>query len=146
MYAGAFVALTIASEAIAQQTDPEVMQVVNRLFEGMRKKDTTLMRSTFAPQARLLSAHMQNNAPVVSEANIDGWVASVGRNTGTLDERIFNPEVRVDGNLATAWMRYEFWLNGNFSHCGYNSFQLAKTTTGWKIIHIADSRRTEGCR
>jgi hypothetical protein len=136
----------LAGNAGAQKAYDEVLKVVTNLFDGMRKKDTTLMRSQFAPQARLMSAHTQNGNPVVSESPIDGWLASVGRSQQSLDERIFDPEVRVDGNLATAWMKYEFWANNAFSHCGYNSFQLARTSGGWKIIHVADSRRTDGCR
>jgi hypothetical protein len=131
--------------AHAQQPDAEVLRVVTNLFDGMRRKDTTLMRSTFAPNARIMSAGTRNGAPFVSEASIDGWIASVGRSQQLLDERIFSPEVRVDGNLATVWMKYEFWANNTFSHCGYNSFQVARSASGWQIIHIADSRRTEGC-
>jgi hypothetical protein len=111
----------------------------------MRKKDTALMRAQFVPNARLVSAANTNGMNTIQEMPVDSWVASVGRSTAELDERIFTPEVRIDGNLATVWTKYELWVNNAFRHCGFDAFQLGKTPTGWKIFAVADSRRTEGC-
>ena len=135
-----------ARPAHAQQTEADVLKVVTTLFDGMKAKDTTKLRSTLAPNARLMTASVVNGAPVVREAPIDNWIASIGRATGAIEEKIFAPEVRVDANLATVWTRYEFWANGALSHCGFDAFQLARTATGWKIIHIADSHRTDCAR
>lgn len=35
--------------------------------------------------------------------------------------------IQVDGPLATVWARYDFYLNGTFSHCGHDAFMLALT-------------------
>jgi hypothetical protein len=43
------------------------------------------------------------------------------------------------------WTPYAFYYDGNFSHCGVDSFQLARTAEGWKVVQIADTRRTQGC-
>jgi len=61
------------------------------------------------------------------------------------NERIYDPEVRIDGTVAQVWAYYTFHLNTTFSHCGVDAFMLAKTSAGWKITQIADSRRTDGC-
>ena len=61
------------------------------------------------------------------------------------DERLLDYKVEIDGNLAHVWTPYEFWFNGNFSHCGANAFTLAKMDDGWKIIHLIDSRRRASC-
>lgn len=61
------------------------------------------------------------------------------------DERLLDFNIQVDGNMASAWIPYEFWFNGEFSHCGVNSFQLFKSNEGWKIIYLIDTRRREGC-
>jgi hypothetical protein len=61
------------------------------------------------------------------------------------EERLLDYQVHIDGNLAQVWTPYEFWLNGNFSHCGANSFTLVNTDSGWKILTIIDSRRRDTC-
>jgi hypothetical protein len=54
--------------------------------------------------------------------------------------------IQIDGAMANAWTSYEFWVNGSFSHCGVNSFQLFKDEGAWKIIYLIDTRRKEGCQ
>jgi hypothetical protein len=62
-----------------------------------------------------------------------------------LDERILDYHIQIDGNLASVWTPYRFYVNENFSHCGVNSFQLVKMKEGWKIVYIIDTRRKEPC-
>ena len=61
------------------------------------------------------------------------------------DERLKDYIIKVDGNMANAWTPYEFWFNGNFSHCGVNSFQLFHDNEQWKIIYLIDTRQKTGC-
>ncbi len=53
--------------------------------------------------------------------------------------------MRVEDNLATVWLAYDFFVGDELDHCGEDTFQLARTSLGWKIIAIADTRRDEGC-
>jgi hypothetical protein len=61
------------------------------------------------------------------------------------EEKLLGFNIQVDGNMANAWTPYEFWYEGEFSHCGVNSFQLIKDDGEWKIIYLVDTRRKEGC-
>jgi hypothetical protein len=53
--------------------------------------------------------------------------------------------VHVDGPLAVVWTDYAFFAGQKFSHCGVDAFQLARTPAGWRIVALADTRKTEGC-
>ena len=73
-------------------------------------------------------------------------VMGMGGGTAHLDERVWDWEVRSDGNLAMLWTKYDILTDGNFSHCGVDAFHLHKSSAGWKIFHLADSRRWDpGC-
>lgn len=137
--------LAFAGPAAAQQTttpDQDVMAVINRMFEGFAKKDTTIIRGTLADDVKLVSAfNNREGKPMVRAETMDKFLVGIATAPGSLDERLFNPEVRIDGNLATVWVKYEFWYDGKYSHCGIDSFQLARGDAGWKIISIADTRR-----
>ena len=124
-----------------------VMQVVNDLFQGMRKRDTTLMRAQFHSSAAMRSAANTRNGMVITADLVDDWIRGVAGAPDTLllDERTSAPVVRVDGNYATVWTPYEFWLGSTFSHCGVDLFSFARTPQGWKIVFVADSRRRAGC-
>lgn len=138
--------LLAAEPAHAQMSDAEkeVVAVIHRMFDGFAKKDTTIMRSTLHDDVKLVTAmNNREGKPVIRAESMDAFLQNIAKADGKLDERLFNPEVRIDDNLATVWVKYEFWFNDQYSHCGYDSFQLAKSETGWKIFSIADTRRKE---
>lgn len=158
-------AILLAMPLAAQQPTPQgpppqpayaadsaaVMGVVKNLFNGMRTRDTTLMRAQFHPEAPMRSASWRPGATgavaVIEADGIADWLGGVaGAPAGTLlDERLGPPSVQVDGNLASVWVYYEFWLGDRFSHCGADLFSLGRTPDGWKVIFVADSRRRAGC-
>ena len=131
------------------QADPEpaaVLAVVARLFDGMRRHDSGMVRSVFAAESRLLGVSMRTGTPVVQVTSVDDFVKAVGSATGDpWDERTYDPEVRIDDRLATVWARYDFLLGPRWSHCGVDAFMLAKLADGWKITQIADTRQRERC-
>jgi hypothetical protein len=136
-------ALVAVRPAAAQTTaEQEVRQVVERMFNGMRTGDTTMVRSVFHPQARLQSTSVRQGVPTLRTDSIDAFIRFIGTpHTEVYDERISNVQIRVDGELATAWMDYAFYRGTQFSHCGVNAFQLFRSPDGWKIIQVADTRR-----
>ena len=133
------------SRLSAQQPEQEVMAAVRQLFDGMRVHDTARIRAVLHPQARLVSSGMKDGVPTVTVEAMDGWLAAVSRGTEPYDERLLNPIVKLDGGLASVWTDYAFYVGEKFSHCGVDSFLLVRLPEGWRIIHIADTRRKEGC-
>lgn len=121
-----------------------VRAVVDRLFDGMRERDEAKMMSTFHADARL---HGLGRDGGVSLTPASEFVASIrGAPEGmVLDEVLGEVEIRIDGPLASVWTYYDFFAGDNFSHCGYNAFQMLKVGADWKIVAITDSRRREGC-
>ena len=63
----------------------------------------------------------------------------------TYFEKLLSYDIKIDGNLASVWTPYEFYVNGNFSHCGANSFQFFNNNGTWEIIYLVDMRRRSGC-
>ncbi|MEP6780539.1 MAG: hypothetical protein ABJC26_11665 [Gemmatimonadaceae bacterium] len=51
-------------------------------------------------------------------------------------ERGFRPEVQISGPLASVWMRYDFYLDGKFSHCGVDAFTMLKSDGRWRIATL----------
>ena len=140
--------VSLPPTASAQSADSAaVLQVTRSVFDAMRKRDTTMLKAAFAPDARLTTAAAgRDGAPRVTTEKLEGFVTALAQPSADVwDERTFNPEVRIDGNLATVWMEYDFYAGAKFSHCGVDAFQLARFAEGWKIVALADTRRRQGC-
>lgn len=132
----------------AQDDKAAVMAVVNRLFDGMRAGDSAMVRSVFHPELRMITGLMREGKPVTRvETSADGFVKAVGTpRPQPLDERIWGEKVEIDGPLASVWVDYALYVGPQFVHCGIDHFLLVKGETGdWKILEIADTRRTTGC-
>jgi hypothetical protein len=143
-----FLILTIVSTTtFAQSEEAAVKAAVNKLFEGMKKPDTAILRSSFSPNPILqtIVKNKEEKAVVITEA-LDSFLVSVGRpHTAVYDERITFDVVKIDGDLAIVWAPYKFYLGDKFSHCGVDSFQLIKINGEWKIQYLIDTRRKQGC-
>ena len=138
-------ALCLATRVDAQSVSDStaISGVVTRLFDAMRARDTTTMRALFVPNASMQS--LRDSA--VTFDKIDGWIAGIARAPQgvVLDERLGPQQVRIDGNLATVWVDYWFYVGPRFSHCGVDAFQLARIGGAWKIFSVVDTRRTTAC-
>ena len=63
-----------------------------------------------------------------------------------MTERMWDPEVRVAGALATVWTPYDFYVGSEFSHCGIDVATLMRRDGGWKIINLNWTRQVPpGC-
>jgi len=134
-----------AQSAAPSRPEQEVKAVVERLFDGMRAGDSAAVHAVFHPQARLQTTAVRQGEPVLRTDSIEAFLRAVGTpHAEVWDERVSNLEIRTDGDLATAWMDYAFYLGERFSHCGVNALQLFRTKDrGWQIIQIIDTRRRE---
>lgn len=128
----------------ASGDEKEVKQVIQHMFDGMRKGDSAMVHSVLYSGARLQTTYTdkKTNKPALREESISDFVKAVGTpHKEVWDERLSGYDIKIDDNLAIAWTPYEFYLDGKFSHKGVNVFQLFKSDKGWKIISIADTRR-----
>jgi hypothetical protein len=142
---GVALAGTVGS-AGAQSDDRAVVTVVKHFFDGMRTRDTALLRSTVVPSAALQSVSGPTGLGNVTP--IDQFIGRIGTGTGPGgDEQIQDPKVQIDGPMASLWAYYTFTRGGEtqINHCGVDLFLLRKASDGWKVFHVSDTRRTEGC-
>jgi hypothetical protein len=130
------------------QAGPEeaaVLAVVDRLFDGMRQNDGDIVRSVFVDGASLISTEGRDGSPQTRFTPSDGFAEAVGGATVPWDEPYWDPVVQIHDHLATVWIKYAFYLDGAFSHCGVDALILTRTSEGWKIAALADTRESDNC-
>lgn len=139
--------LSIGINVFSQTAEDSVKNTVNTLFKGMKNADPELLKSAFADGAILQTiARDKEGKTVVRTDQVSDFVASISKiKKDSADERIVFETIKIDGPLAIVWTPYNFYYNGQFSHCGVNSFQLVRLNGAWKIQYIIDTRRRAGC-
>lgn len=135
--------LVVCATPAAAQDPDGALAAVERIFEGMRTADPEMVRAAFAPGARF--AMVDARASAVTVQGVEGWIEAIGGSERRWNEQIYEVDVRVDGNMASIWAPYTFYLDGAVRHCGINSIELLHDGERWRITQISDTRRTEAC-
>ncbi|WDT67812.1 nuclear transport factor 2 family protein [Cloacibacterium sp. TD35] len=136
--------LLISSFSFAQNTsEKEIIKPIENLFQAMKSADSLGVKNAFSNSA-IMQTFGKNQE--IRTDKLEDFAKQVGASkAGDLDERFTISKILVDGNMASVWVPYQFYYKGNFSHCGVNSFQLAKINNEWKIQYIIDTRRKDNC-
>lgn len=131
----------------AQSAVDSVKNTIGKMFFSMKSGDANSLRECFADSAILQTiARDKNGNTIIKNDRVADFIQVISTMPpNAADERITFDVVKVDANLAIAWTPYKFYLNGQFSHCGVNSFQLVKINNIWKIQYLIDTRRKQGC-
>jgi len=125
-----------------------VKNSIETFFTGFHEGDTILMKSVMMDKVLMQTAFKNKEGEDILVTDEPGkLIKAIGNRPEDQkwDERIKSYSIQVDGNMANAWTEYEFWFNGEFSHCGVNSFQLFNDAGTWKIIYLIDTRRRSDC-
>ena len=109
----------------------QVLKTVQAFFDTMTAKDVDGARKILMPQGRFHAVRMRDGN--IRSFSNEEYLADLQAAKRTMRERIWNPEVRVRGAIATVWTPYDFWIDGKYSHCGIDAFDLVKTDEGWKL-------------
>ena len=128
-----------------QTVEEDVMKPINLLFDGMAKADTSIIRKAFARNVVMKVVSIKRT----KEEKLEDFLVQIAnKKNGSADwiEKLYNTEIRIDGNLAHVWTEYSFFVGEEFSHCGVDSFALIKLDGSWKIVYLMDTRRKEGCK
>jgi hypothetical protein len=137
----------LLSPALAQsatQDERDVIAVVQKFFDAMAACDAAGARAISMPEGRLYRVVAGAPDPVRS-STLEEFTNGLAACNRQLLERMWSPQVRVHAGIASLWAPYDFWLNGAFSHCGIDSFDLVKTPGGWKLAGGTYTVEREGC-
>lgn len=130
-----------------QNAEDSIKAVINKMFEAMKNSDAANLKTCFGDSVvfQTISRDKSGNLVVVNE-NVNDFTESISKlPKGAADEQIIFETIKIDGPLAIVWAPYKFYFNGQFSHCGMDSFQVVHFADGWKIQYIIDTRRKQSC-
>lgn len=144
--------LGLCSKAGYAQTNDDLRSVVDGFFVAMEAQDTLVLDSLLHPQCIIFSTYNDSKGlpatEVLRKPTFLGFMRRAIAKHYIYDEQLWSFQVNREDNLATVWTEYTMFVPAppEVSHCGVNTFTLAKVAPEqWQIIHIADTRRKEQC-
>jgi hypothetical protein len=117
-----------------------VLAPVKAMFDGMAKRDAAAIKVPLLPGGSMVL--MRDGKP--TQMTFDAFAERVGKpGTKQIEERIHDPLVRIDNDLAVVWAPFEFLVDGKVDHCGTDLFNLVRTDGKWLIASVADTGRMD---
>lgn len=118
-----------------------ILATVQSLFDALGERDTELLTAILHPDILMhsveLSAEGQRSA---STSTLEGMVGRLEAEGPRMTERMWDPEVRISGDLAMVWTPYDFYVGENLSHCGADAFILMRDGGEWQITSLSWTR------
>jgi hypothetical protein len=124
----------------ATQEEQAVLAPVKAMFDGMAKRDAAAIKDPLLPGGTMVL--MRDGKP--TQMTFEAFAERVGRpGTTQIEERIHDPLVRIDNDLAVVWAPFEFLIDGKVDHCGTDLFNLVRKDGKWLIASVADTGRKD---
>jgi hypothetical protein len=132
--------LLTASMHAATSEEQAVLAPVKAMFDGMTKRDAEAIKQPLLPGGTMVL--MREGKPV--QMTFEAFADRVGKpGTTHIEERIQDPLVRIDHDLAMVWARFDFLVDGKVDHCGTDLFNLVREDGKWLIASVADTGRKD---
>lgn len=135
----------VPGQAGAQTARDSILATVQEFFRTMSARDSAGAAATLMPQGHFFSVAVRGDSAIIRHRPHAGYLATLPSGREALQERMWEPTVMIHGPIAVVWTPYDFYVNGEFSHCGVDAFTLLRTPTGWKIADGAYTTERTGC-
>jgi len=147
------IAMTLSCSHAPQSANRErtneeaaVLLAVERFFETMTSRDAAGARAVLDPEGNFVSVRWNEDGKrVVRRSSIRDYLDRLEAEKETYLERMWESEVWIQGPIALVWTPYDFHIDGKFSHCGIDAFQLLQTSAGWIITGGTYTVERTGC-
>ena len=131
----------LASSSWAATPDEQaVLAPIQAMFDGMTKRDAAAIKEPVLPGGTMVL--MRDGKP--TQMTFEAFAERVGKpGTTHIEERIHDPLVRIDNDLAMVWAPFDFLVDGKVDHCGTDLFNLVRKDGRWLIASVADTGRKD---
>jgi len=137
--------LFLSSLSYGQENNDSLINIaIDNFFEGLNNEDTTKINAAIWPEVFTLNSVLVNksNNTRWEEESLEDFLKIIGTPHEEIwEERILSRTIHQDGNIAVAWLPYEFYFEGKYSHEGVNMIQFARIDGKWLMISILDTRK-----
>lgn len=113
-----------------------IVTAARDVLDAINESDPELLREVMTPNALIVSVAPDRDP---ARSTVDAMAAMLADPPQDLVERMWDPRVESDGTVASVWAPYDFYRDGELSHCGVDAFQLVRTDDEWKVQSVVYS-------
>jgi hypothetical protein len=117
-----------------------VMAPIQKMLDAAARHDKAAIQSVLMPEG--IATLVRHGNPI--QVRLAVFTDRMPPATTKIEERLHDPLIRIDHDIAMVWAYYEYWRNGTFEHCGTDVYNLVRQSDGtWLISGISDTARRD---
>lgn len=131
---------------LAEADTGAVMAPITAFLAGVATSDPKAILAVVRPDGgATYAAENADGSRTITRRTWAEVAARFAPGADRFEERISDPAIESDGDIAMVWAPYTFRINGALHHCGVDHFDLIREGGVWKIANASWSSRTQGC-
>ncbi|MBZ9729136.1 nuclear transport factor 2 family protein [Salegentibacter sp. JZCK2] len=142
--------LLLCQAGWSQNSEKENIQgLIESFFEAFHEQDSTNLKNFAHSEIKMQSVAIDTEGNTkLSTTEYTSFLKSIASipHSTKFEEKLHDFKINTNGMIANVSTPYSFYINGELSHCGVNTFQLMKSDGEWKIIYLVDTRSKLGCK
>ena len=148
-YAALIILIYFSLSLFSINTDVEekkILETVNMFLRVLDTGDKVLAKEILVSEGSNFSVREDGESFKVRFTDYKTLIEDLPKSKGKYREVINDSKILLHENIAVLWAKYDFFINGTFSHCGVDSFSLIKSEGKWKIASIIYTVEKKGCK
>ncbi len=138
-------ALLLAPVAGAETaSDAAVLAPIHALLASFEAGDAAAMLRQVFPDGRVTATGARQSGTGLRQQSWTQFAERI-RPDSPFEERLSEPRIDVDGDIAMVWATFVVRVKGQVTNCGVDHFDLVRDGGAWKVMNLTFSSRTTGC-
>lgn len=126
--------LTVVGVEVSASDEEDVLAVADKALERITADDSAGLAALMLEQAMIYIGSVQDGDYSVRTRT---YADTRDRKFEVdLVERGWNPTILVSGSIGIVWYPYDIYVDGTWSHCGIDIFNMIRTNEGWRIAAL----------
>jgi Putative lumazine-binding len=133
---------------VGHQSDEEaaVLEALNRYMTAISASDLATMAGMQTADGMTYQWRPGEAGKMHITAHPNSYWVDPSQNDGhAYRERYWSPSVMIRGAIAVVWVPYEFWIDGNTSHCGIDVMDFVKIDGRWLVSNAMWTVEPDAC-
>ncbi|MCH8615700.1 nuclear transport factor 2 family protein [Sphingomonas sp. SM33] len=126
-------------------SEASVLAPINEAFRALEAQDSAALLRVVDPDGRVTAVGKLPDGTAARRSRSWTEYASKMRPGHGFKERIINPMIEVDGDVALVWAPFTIEVGGKIVSCGTDHFDMVRQGGAWKIMNITFSTMSTGC-
>lgn len=125
--------------------EASVLAPINESFKALETGDSAALLRYVYPDGKVTAVGLTASGKSgVRSRSWTEYAANMKPGQG-FKERITNPAIEIDDDIALVWAPFTIEVGGKIVACGTDHFDMIREGGAWKIMNITFSSRTTGC-